>query len=153
MFDFWHDKIFALDKCLQYSYLKTISNQTRYDLWFIRNGVRVFVFIIDMEVERYQPEPDAPQKNDDSIYWLRVMSASLGIWPEYSLGTRKLWWKRLYYFMIIMHWYNTYLQVEFFCHNFGELKTVTEVCCLLSVFECVLIMILINLLQGSLFIR
>ncbi|XP_053688907.1 odorant receptor 63a-like [Sabethes cyaneus] len=82
-----------------------------------------------MEVEYYRPELDAPEKNDGSIYWLRVMSASLGVWPEYFLGTRKHWWKRLYYFMIVMHWYNTYLQVEFFCHNFGELKTVTEGLC------------------------
>ncbi|XP_038119469.1 odorant receptor 63a [Culex quinquefasciatus] len=45
------------------------------------------------------------------------------------VGENKSWWNRLYYFMIIMHWYNTYLQVEFFCANMGELKTITEGLC------------------------
>ncbi|XP_055533210.1 odorant receptor 63a-like [Wyeomyia smithii] len=82
-----------------------------------------------MEVEYYQPKPNASRNNDKSIYWLRVCSTSLGIWPENFVGAKKHWWKRLYYFMIVMHWYNTYLQVEFFCHNLGELKTVTEGLC------------------------
>lgn len=80
-----------------------------------------------MEVEHYRPELGIPEENDASIYWLRVMSTSLGIWPEKFTGSKRNWWKRLYYFMIIMHWYNAYLQVEFFFHNLGELKTVTEV--------------------------
>ncbi|XP_058828413.1 odorant receptor 63a-like [Topomyia yanbarensis] len=84
---------------------------------------------LTMEIEHYRPEPDAPERNDESIYWLRVLSTSLGIWPEKFIGTNQNWWKRLYYFMIVMHWYNTYLQVEFFCNNFGELKTLTEGLC------------------------
>ncbi|EDS45840.1 olfactory receptor [Culex quinquefasciatus] len=90
-----------------------------------------------MELEHYLPEPGSSEQNDKSIFWLRTLSTSLGIWPEKMVGENKSWWKRLYYFMIInaktittsMHWYNTYLQVEFFCANMGELKTITEGLC------------------------
>ncbi|XP_052566396.1 odorant receptor 63a-like [Culex pipiens pallens] len=82
-----------------------------------------------MELDRYRPEPGSSEQNDKNIFWLRTMSTSLGIWPEKMVGENKSWWNRLYYFMIIMHWYNTYLQVEFFCANMGELKTITEGLC------------------------
>ncbi|XP_021698209.1 uncharacterized protein LOC5573676 isoform X2 [Aedes aegypti] len=82
-----------------------------------------------MEIEYYRPNSNSAEDNDASIYWLRVLSASLGIWPQKLVGDKKQWWKRLYYFMIIMHWYNTYLQVEFFFHNLGALKTMTEGLC------------------------
>nr|XP_029721727.1 odorant receptor 63a [Aedes albopictus] len=80
-------------------------------------------------MEHYRPELQSAEDNDASIYWLRVLSTSLGVWPHKLVGERKVWWRRLYYFMIFMHWYNTYLQVEFFFHNFGALKTMTEGLC------------------------
>ncbi|XP_055631044.1 odorant receptor 63a-like [Toxorhynchites rutilus septentrionalis] len=85
-----------------------------------------------MEVQNYRSDPDVRDRNDRSIFWLRVTSTSLGIWPECHGNEKSVWWKRLYFFMTFMHWFNTYLQIVFFCHHFGELKEITEGLCSLA---------------------
>uniref|UniRef100_A0A182G0F9 Uncharacterized protein n=1 Tax=Anopheles albimanus TaxID=7167 RepID=A0A182G0F9_ANOAL len=54
----------------------------------------------------------------------------MGVWPvklQTSLGIP--WYRALFRFTLAMHWINTYLQLEFFCHNLGNLSLVVQGLC------------------------
>ncbi|XP_050094074.1 odorant receptor 63a-like [Anopheles aquasalis] len=81
-------------------------------------------------MEHYQPVKDRTESIRTSSYWLRKTSFLMGVWPaklQTSLGIP--WYRVLYRFTLAMHWINTYLQLEFFCHNLGNLNLVVQGLC------------------------
>uniref|UniRef100_A0A182NZ53 Uncharacterized protein n=1 Tax=Anopheles dirus TaxID=7168 RepID=A0A182NZ53_9DIPT len=82
-----------------------------------------------METERYQPAQDFNELVQRSSFWVRAMAKTMGIWPGRYVSMRLRWYRRLYYFMLLMHWLNTYLQIEFFFRNLGNLGLVVQGLC------------------------
>uniref|UniRef100_A0A182SP96 Odorant receptor n=1 Tax=Anopheles maculatus TaxID=74869 RepID=A0A182SP96_9DIPT len=82
-----------------------------------------------MDTDHYQPGDDFIELVQRSSYWLRTMATTMGIWPSRYVTIRQQWYRRLYYFMLLMHWLNTYLQTEFFFRNLGNLGLVVQGLC------------------------
>uniref|UniRef100_A0A182XUS0 Odorant receptor n=1 Tax=Anopheles quadriannulatus TaxID=34691 RepID=A0A182XUS0_ANOQN len=82
-----------------------------------------------MDTEHYQPEEDYGELVQRSTYWVRALATTMGIWPGQYVSMRSHWYRRLYYFMLLMHWLNTYLQTEFFFRNLGNLGLVVQGLC------------------------
>uniref|UniRef100_A0A182JD32 Odorant receptor n=1 Tax=Anopheles atroparvus TaxID=41427 RepID=A0A182JD32_ANOAO len=57
------------------------------------------------------------------------MAKIMGVWPQEYVAIRVQWYRKLYYFMMLMHWFNTYLQVEFFFRNLGNLNLIVQGLC------------------------
>ncbi|XP_049288994.1 odorant receptor 63a-like [Anopheles funestus] len=82
-----------------------------------------------MDTNHYQPEDDFIELVQRSSYWLRTMATTMGVWPGQYVTIRNQWYRRLYYFMLLMHWLNIYLQTEFFFRNLGNLSLVVQGLC------------------------
>uniref|UniRef100_A0A182S596 Uncharacterized protein n=1 Tax=Anopheles funestus TaxID=62324 RepID=A0A182S596_ANOFN len=82
-----------------------------------------------MATDHYQPEDDFIELVQRSSYWLRTMATTMGVWPGQYVTIRNQWYRRLYYFMLLMHWLNIYLQTQFFFRNLGNLSLVVQGLC------------------------
>uniref|UniRef100_A0A182QB51 Odorant receptor n=1 Tax=Anopheles farauti TaxID=69004 RepID=A0A182QB51_9DIPT len=82
-----------------------------------------------METEHYKPVEDFNELVERSSYWVRALAKTMGIWPGRYVAMRMSWYRRLYYFMLSMHWLNTFLQIEFFFRNLGNLGLVVQGLC------------------------
>uniref|UniRef100_A0A182PZ65 Uncharacterized protein n=1 Tax=Anopheles epiroticus TaxID=199890 RepID=A0A182PZ65_9DIPT len=82
-----------------------------------------------METEHFKPGEDFIALVQRSSYWVRALATTMGIWPSQYVSMRIQWYRRLYYFMLLMHWLNTYLQTEFFFRNLGNLALVVQGLC------------------------
>ncbi|XP_058053451.1 odorant receptor 63a-like [Anopheles bellator] len=87
-----------------------------------------------METEQYHPGSGFTEHIRTSTYWLRSLSITMGVWPAGQVSMRARWYRALYYFVLMVHWFNTYLQTEFFFRNLGNLTLVVQgLCSFLSI--------------------
>ncbi|XP_053676537.1 odorant receptor 63a-like [Anopheles nili] len=87
-----------------------------------------------METKRYQPPVEFIDLVQKSSFWVRWMGTSMGIWPVEHVSIRPQWYRKLYYFMLLALWYNTYVQIEFLFHNLKTLNlAVQSLCSLCSI--------------------